>query len=161
MLAKKALDVYLNDHLAGAVAAVEMIEQSREQNEGTELGAFLESLGADVRADREALEQLMQKLQIGTSPVKQASTWVGEKLGRLKFVTAAGTRQELRSMLELEVIHLGVQGKHALWRALEQVADRDARIESTDLKTLQERAERQLASIEERRLAMARAAFSE
>src|SRR5919202_5858591 len=103
MLAKKALDVYLNDHLAGSVAAIELIDHSRGQNEGTELGGFLESLGAEIRADQQALQRLMQQLEIGTSPVKQASTWAAEKFGRLKFVVTGGTRPELRSMQELEV----------------------------------------------------------
>ena len=161
MLAKKALEVYLNDHLAGSVAAIEIIDQSREQNEGTELAAFLDSLGAEIRADQEDLRRLMEKLEIGTSPVKQATTWVGEKFSRLKFLTTGGTRPELRSMQELEVIELGVQGKHGLWLALQQVADLDARLDGAELVRLRERSERQIADIEGRRLELAKLALSE
>ena len=35
MLSKDALNVYLNDHLAGSTAAVELIEQARDHNQGT------------------------------------------------------------------------------------------------------------------------------
>ena len=50
MLSQEALSVYLNDHLAGSVAAVEMIDQSLDRNKGSQLGVFLQQLLDDVRA---------------------------------------------------------------------------------------------------------------
>ena len=95
---------------------------------------------------------------ISSSPSR--TDWVGEKFSRLKFMTTGGTRPELRSMQELEVIELGVRGKKALWLTLQQVADLDPRLDGTELKRLQERAEEQVARIEEHRLALARPALS-
>lgn len=161
MLSTKALGVYLNDHLAGSVVGVDLIEQSRGHNKGTPLGAFLDTLLDEVRADQQALEALMGQLGIDKSPVKQASTWVVEKFTQLKFMTSGATREELRNLLELEALRLGVQGKHALWLALEEVADLDPRLAGPDLKNLRARAELQIEGIEEHRLEAARSAFGE
>jgi hypothetical protein len=161
MLSTKALGVYLNDHLAGSVVGVDLIEQSRDHNKGTPLGAFLDTLLDEVRADQQALEALMGQLGIDKSPVKQASTWVVEKFTRLKFMTSGATGEELRNLLELEALRLGVQGKHALWLALEEVADLDPRLAGPDLKNLRARAELQIEGIEEHRLKAARSAFGE
>ena len=37
-MADKAMDVYLNDHLAGAMLGSDLAEQLRDENEGTPLG---------------------------------------------------------------------------------------------------------------------------
>jgi hypothetical protein len=159
MLSTKALGVYLNDHLAGSVAGVDLIDQSRDHNKGTPLGAFLDALLEEVRADQQALEALMEQLGIEKSQVKQASTWVVEKFTRLTFMTSGATGEELRNLLELEAVRLGVQGKHALWLALEEVADLDPRLAGPDLKNLRARAELQIEGIEEHRLEAVRSAF--
>jgi hypothetical protein len=159
MLSTKALGVYLNDHLAGSVAGVSLIEQSRDHNKGTPLGAFLDGLLDEVRADQQALEGLMEQLGIDKSQIKQAGTWLVEKFTRLKFMTSGGTGEGLRNLLELEALRLGVQGKHALWLALEEVADLDPRLAGADVKTLRARAELQIEGIEEHRLEAARGAF--
>lgn len=161
MLSTRALGVYLNDHLAGSVAGVDLIEESRDHNKGTPLGAFLDALLGEVRADQQALEALMEQLGIDKSPVKQASIWVVEKFTRLKFMTSGATGEQLRNLLELEALRLGVQGKHALWLALEEIADLDPRLAGPDLKNLRARAELQIESIEEHRLQAARSAFGE
>jgi hypothetical protein len=161
MLSTKALGVYLNDHLAGSVAAVDLIDQSRDHNKSTPLGAFLDALLDEVRADQQALEELMEQLGIQKNQFKQASTWVVEKFTRLKFMATGATEEELRNLLELEALRLGVEGKHALWLALEEIADLDPRLGGPDLKNLRARAELQVESIEEHRLAAARSAFRE
>ena len=40
-MADKAIDVYLNDHLAGAVLGSNLAEQIRSQNKGTALGELM------------------------------------------------------------------------------------------------------------------------
>ena len=49
-MAKEHLSTYLNDHLMGAVAATEVIDQFIE--EAPDLRAFLTDLKTDVEADR-------------------------------------------------------------------------------------------------------------
>jgi hypothetical protein len=160
MLSKDSLNVYLNDHLAGSTAAVDLIEQARDHNQGTPLADFLDALLDEVRADREVLEGLMDRLGVDKSTVKQAGTWLMEKVSRLKFMISERSHPELRNLIELEALRLGVQGKQALWLALEQVTDLDERLAGTDFAALADRAEHQVLGIEQRRLQAARAAFA-
>ena len=50
--ADKYLAIYFNDHLAGATTGVELAKRIRGENEGTELGAFVE--GSSRRSPRTA-----------------------------------------------------------------------------------------------------------
>jgi len=56
----------------------------------------------------------------------------------------------------LEFLELGIHGKWALWRALATVAVSDTRLRGLDYEQLAARAEAQRASVEERRLEIAR-----
>src|SRR3954469_9677387 len=53
------LAVYLNDHLAGSTAIVELVRRAAREHEGTELRGFLTRLGADISQDRQALRRVM------------------------------------------------------------------------------------------------------
>jgi hypothetical protein len=59
----------------------------------------------------------------------------------------------------LESVGLGIQGKLALWRALEAVAGSIPQLGSLDLAGLQKRAVDQFARVDRLRLQAARAAF--
>jgi hypothetical protein len=161
MLSKDALEVYLNDHLAGAVAACDLIEEARDHNQGTPLAEFFDWLLHEVSADRDALERLMDRLDVEKSNVKRAGTWLMEKVSRVKFATSGRNSAHLRNLLELEALRLGVQGKQALWLALQQVKDLDSRLQDADLDALGERAEQQVEAIEQRRLDAGRSALAE
>ncbi|HEX2017168.1 MAG TPA: hypothetical protein VGN69_10765, partial [Solirubrobacteraceae bacterium] len=92
--------------------------------------------------------------------VKQLGGWGAEKLGRLKLNGQLVGYSPLSRLVELDGLVVGVTGKLALWRALESVAKSDPRLEQADLARLIERAERQLARVEERRLAAAALALT-
>ena len=49
-MADNPLDVYLNDHLAGAMLGSDLAEQIRSQNEGTALGQLMESLAPQIKS---------------------------------------------------------------------------------------------------------------
>ena len=74
---------YLNDHLAAATAGVELIRRAAG-NHGGERGAELSRLADEIAEDREALRDLMKRLDVAESSVKKAAGWLGEKAGRLK-----------------------------------------------------------------------------
>jgi hypothetical protein len=156
VLAQESLNVYLNDHLAGSVAAVDLIEQSIDHNQGKPLAEFLEGLLREVRSDQTTLQQLMERFGVDRSPVKQASSWVAEKLSRLKFTVTGRTSESLRNLLELEALLLGVHGKRGLWRALKEVADAEPRLAETELDNLIQRADQQISGIERHRAQAAR-----
>ena len=70
-MADKAMDVYLNDHLAGATLGSALAEQLREKNEGTQLGSAMSSLAPLIEEDRKTLIDLMDRMGTSKNPVKQ------------------------------------------------------------------------------------------
>jgi hypothetical protein len=151
------LATYLQDHLAGAVGGIEILEALRDQHEGEPLGRFASELLAEVEADREVLQRLVDQTG-GSNVVKEATAWVGEKVARLKLSRQVGG--ELGTFEALEALALGILGKRSLWIALETVAPQDERIATPDLEQLAARAQSQYERVEERRLQAARAALT-
>jgi hypothetical protein len=64
----KALDVYLNDHLAGATLGSELAEQIRSQTEGSPLGEVMRSIAVEIDEDRETLSDLMDRMGLLAIP---------------------------------------------------------------------------------------------
>jgi len=127
----KYLPIYLNDHLAGAVAAVQLARRAAGQNEGTEYGEALAGLAADIDQDRRTLQDLLKRLGIRGDPVKLRSSVVAEKLGRFKLNGELLRYSPLSRLEEIELLMLGVEGKLALWRALR--ANLDVEVDFDDL----------------------------
>jgi hypothetical protein len=152
-MADKAIDVYLNDHLAGAMLGVDLAGQIQAQNHGTPLGELMESLAPQIEQDRQTLIELMREMDSSKNPVKQATAWIAEKASRAKFHGMTSGEPELGTFMALETLVLGVRGKACMWRALKQVADRYPPLASLNLDELIERADTQYAMLERDRLA--------
>ena len=150
-----ALGTYLNDHLAGSIGAVEMLERAIRENEGQPIAARLEPLLADIREDQAVLQDLLERVGSAENPLKKASAWLAEKAGRVKL---GGTDQprELSRIEVLEMLTMGIHGKRALWRALRTVAGKYPMLQSLDLDTLERRAGEQHDQVEALRLEAAR-----
>lgn len=161
MPSTELLGIYLTDHLAGATAAVDHLEKMISNSEESLLGVFLTGLLRDIKADRKTLEDLIARLEIGTNPIKQAAALLSEKLGRLKFTDQLSGSPALRRLLELEALQLGIEGKHAMWRALQHVAHLDPRLATMDFDHLMARAREQYEAVERHRLAAAVEAFGD
>ena len=157
MLNSSMLATYLNDHLAGATAGVELARRARGQNEGTPLGRFLEGLTAEIEEDRETLLAVMGSLDVGRDRIKVAAGWVGEKAGRLKPNNKLFGYSPLSRLIELEGLALGVEGKRSLWQVLRDL--NDPRLAQFDFEALLERARTQRDALQKRRLAAALDAF--
>ena len=154
----KLLGIYLNDHMAGSVAGVELAKRARDNNEGTALGDFLESLVDEIERDRDSLAALMEHHGVSHDPLKKGVAWAAEKLGRAKPNGQLTGYSPLSRLIELEGLTLGVTGKLALWRAL--AAAQVSTPADVDLDELARRAERQQDQLEERRMEAARTAFA-
>lgn len=152
-MADKAIDVYLNDHLAGAMLGSNLAEQIRSHNKGTPLGELMGSLAPQIEADRQTLIGLMQRIGTSKNPVKQAGAWITEKASRMKFWGLTSGEPELGTFMAVESLALGVLGKLSLWRALAEVADQHPAIASIDLDDLIARAQHQHDLLERERLA--------
>jgi len=122
MTASKYLATYLNDHLAGSTAGLELVKRAASENDGSPLGDFLSQLCDEIADDREALEELMGSLGVGADHKKIAAAWVGEKVGRLKPNAQLLGYSPLSPLVELEALSLGIEGKRLLWIAVQGIA---------------------------------------
>lgn len=156
----KPIEVYLNDHLAGAMMGTDLAEQLRARNEGTPLGELMTTIAPQIEEDRQALIDLMERMDVAKNPVKQATTWLAEKASRVKFGGLSSGEEELGNFMALETLTLGVEGKLSLWKALKAVASRHESLASTDLDTLIQRAREQHDALERERIAAAERALS-
>jgi hypothetical protein len=157
--ASKYLATYLNDHLAGSTSGLELVRRAANENEGSELGAFLASLASEIQADRDTLKEIMAALGVGEDRLKVAAGWLFEKLGRLKPNGQLTGYSPLSPLVELEGLSLGVRGKLAMWQALLQIAGSPP-LDAPRLQELAQRAERQHADLERHRLQVARSALA-
>ena len=130
----------------------------RANNEGNEVGTTVAELHEAVKQDRAALETIMQTLDVGVSSLRQAGGRVVEKVSRVKFDEWSTRDSDLRLLLETEALALGIEGKMAGWHALKELPA--SRLNDVDLDGLIGRARQQRATVEELRLAAARAAFA-
>lgn len=156
-MADDALATYVEDHLAGAAAGVELLEALAAQHQGEPTGALAGRLLPEVEADRRTLADLAQSIGAG-SPLKEAAAWVAEKVSRLKLHRDA--KGVLGTFEALEAMSLGVLGKRALWRALAVAARTDRRLAGVDFEALAASAERQHALLEDERLRAAAIALA-
>jgi hypothetical protein len=155
----KYLRIYLNDHLAGATGGVEVARRAAGENRGTPRGDALERLATEIEDDRRALLEIMRTLGVGEDRVKSAFAWLGEKAGRLKLNGELRSYSPLSTVVELEVLALGVRGKLLLWHTLGEIADAEPRLDPARISALAERAESQLDQLDQLRIEAARAAF--
>lgn len=141
------LAIYLNDHLAGATLGVELARRLRASNEDfSEFGPALAEICAEIEADRETLEAVMDQLGVSRGRLKPAAAVLGERLGRLKLNGQLRNYSPLSRLDELELLQIGVAGKRRLWRALEHTHAED--LSDFELGALAERASSQLRRLE-------------
>lgn len=153
------LAIYLNDHLSGATAGLELFRRAAQGQQGRDPDNALSDLAKQIEQDRDSLIQIMTDLGVPTDRSKVALGWLAEKAGRLKPNGHLFSRSPLSDVLELESMLLGVQGKAACWRTLRTLADNDQRLYADHLDTLLERAEQQSTVLEQLRLAAAGRVF--
>lgn len=152
------LAIYLNDHLAAATGARELVRRSAAANRSTTYGPELERLAREIDEDRATLLAIMDVLGVGVDRLKVAAGWGVEKLGRLKLNGRLYGYSPLSRVLELETLILGVRGKLALWRTLAHLAP--PALARFDLSDLCARADSQLSRLESARVAAITAAFA-
>jgi hypothetical protein len=153
------LAVYLNDHLAGSVAALEIIDALAGRVHGTPTEQWLRTVRVEVAADQEVLRAVLDKVGGDESRLKQAAAWLSEKLGEAKLAVTGHRHPDLDVLEGLESLALGIQGKAALWRALGAVAPKNPQLASFQFSSLEARARTQYDQVEQARLAAADAAL--
>ena len=161
MSADARLATYLNDHLAGSVAGIELGERLRDAAGDDAASAELARLVEEIREDQDVLRDLLARLGAGESATKRSMAWLGEKLGHLKLAPwgAGPAGAALGRLEQLEVLMLGVRGKLALWDALSAVRGGDGRFADVEWATLARRAADQIDRIDRLRVKAAREAL--
>lgn len=151
------LTIYLNDHLAGSVVAVELLMALERTH--ADIEPALAALRADIEQDQAELKALMDRLNIAESGVRKIGGWLAEKATKLKMRIDDRSRGALRLFESLEALSLGIEGKLALWRALNAAADRVPHLKGADYERLTKRAIEQRSRAEALRLNAAIAAL--
>ncbi|MFG2192154.1 hypothetical protein [Streptomyces sp. NPDC048639] len=158
--APESLGIYLNDHLAGSTAGVELSRRIAQRHHGGFGSGELERLAQEIARDRASLLGIMEALGVPVRRYKIAGGWIGEKFARLKPNGRVVRSSGLGVVIELETLRLGVEGKYLLWRALEVVADPDSPLDPDELYELKDRARDQIEILESLRIRAASAAFA-
>jgi hypothetical protein len=137
------IGIYLNDHLAGATGGLELVRRTAGATKGTALGRAVAVLAGEIADDRKSLLDLMRALDVPVRAYKVAIGWFGEKAGRLKLNGRVLSRSPLSTLVELELLRIGVEGKTHGWQVLRLLADVDDRLDAAQLDELIARARRQ------------------
>jgi hypothetical protein len=145
------LSIYLNDHLAGATAGLDLARRAASNNEGTPYGRVLTEVAVEIAEDRESLIEVMARLSVGRDRVKVAAAWALEKVGRLKPNGSLVSYSPLSRLVEIEGLALGVDGKLSLWHSLKESHGDDPRLRGVDLDALINRARSQRRRLERQR----------
>ena len=153
------LTIYLNDHLAGSVSAIELVDHLIETYKGKSLEPFFTNLRNEIDADQRALQDLIKKLGVKESAVRKAGAWVAEKLARIKVRVNDSEKDQMGLLQALEGLLLGITGKRALWSALEAASENVALLRGLDYARLQQRAREQCDLVDAKRLESARDVF--
>src|SRR2546430_17291125 len=82
------LEIYLNDHLAGATGACEVARNAVEKFSASSHRKFLTEFLTQVEEDRATLEEMIRTVGGTANPVKQAGARIMGKVNRSKLSPA-------------------------------------------------------------------------
>jgi hypothetical protein len=151
------LRTYLQDHHAGSTVGLELARRAAGSNEDTEYGTELARIADEIAEDRVTLEQVMDRLGVKASAIKDAAGWTAEKFGRLKPNNSLFSYSPLSRVVELEGLVIGVTGKLALWESLRTAVGES--LDGIEFAALSERAADQRSRLEALRKRAAAEAF--
>jgi hypothetical protein len=155
MAATQSLAFYLRGHYAGSAAAVRSVRAQARRDPDGALGRTLADLGREIAEDQATLGDVMARLGVAPGRVRNRVASAAALLGRWAVrVLAPGESQ--RSLIGVESLSLGIAGKASLWRALQAIADEDARLSHIDFDALLRRADQQRDQLAPHQLSAAR-----
>jgi hypothetical protein len=154
--AREDLHAYLNDHLAGSVAAIELLDALIEHHSEDRFGKPFRDLRDEIREDQRSLRDLICKVGANESTLRKAGAWLAEKFGRARIGDTGDSAELLQA---LEALALGITGKKLLWRCLTAIAPDFPAMQSPDFAELERRARDQFERVEDLRLQMVHEAF--
>lgn len=152
------LKTYLQDHLAGSESGVRLAKHCIAQNRGEPLGDYGRRLLRNLEADRVIILEILDRLDAGTAPVRRSLGVMTSLLSQFRFSRLL-PQGELGRFETVEGLVVLINGRRALWRALEVVSERDRRLKDLPFGALAHRAKQDLDEAEAHRLSLARTVF--
>jgi hypothetical protein len=160
-MAARYLATYLQDHRAGAVAAVELLAHVEAAHPGTEVERFAADLRADITADVRLLEDLMDRAGCAPSRARHAAPWLVEQVVELTTRLQDPGDGAFGLLEALEAVAIGIDGRRALWLTLADAANGTPALAGVPYDQLIRRAEAQRSAVEIQRQSAARLAFAD
>lgn len=157
----KRLGIYLNDHLAGSVAGIELAVRTEAENRSNPVGRYLAAFLPELKHDQSILEGVMEALELKQDTLKTRAAWLSEKLARLKLNGTLVRYSPLSRLVELEGLCVATEGRLSLWRTLARLQPKDPRLAAFDFEPLVFRGEAQLQALQHLRLQAVDVAFSD
>lgn len=158
--AERLLRIYLGDHFAGSTGGLNLARRAASNHRGGAHGLPLSAIAEEIAEDRRTLRRIMDDLDVTPPPAKVTLAWVMERAARLKPNGRLLGRSPLSSVIELESLRMGVEGKSSCWRTLRALADNDHRLSARALDELVDRAEDQARRLEEIRVGVVTDTFN-
>lgn len=120
MIDRDALAVYLNDHLAGCTAALDVTNRVAAACKCAPFDRFIHGLTQAVEADQTVLRSLIASVAGAESPVSRAHGWVSQHFWRRQKENGTGCDRwsGLTVGEALDALALGFHGRLALWNVL-------------------------------------------
>ena len=150
------LATYLDDHLAGSTAAIELVERWRARQVSDAVTALLDDIEVELRTDQQTLIDLRARLGGAPSVAKPIAGWLAEKIARLKLAFVSQAAERFALLESLELLQTGMQGKRAMWALLQELTARQPRLHGVDYGVLILRAQTQYTRVDDMRLDLAR-----
>src|SRR5947207_1421992 len=110
-MTNKHLATYLQDHVAGSVVALELLQHLEKVHAGSDLRAFFATLRGDIEADRAELDALVERIGASAGTLRAAVAWFGEKATRLKLQMDDSAGGDFRLLEAVELVAVGIEGK--------------------------------------------------
>ena len=140
----QVLEIYLDDHWAGAAAGLALARRLRSHNRDTEWNPRLSGCVAEIEEDSRTLAQIRRDLGFEGGGLKRLAALAGERVSSLKPNGRIFTYSPLSRVLECEALQAGVSAKRSLWASLSEVYGSDPEMFGYDFDELVARADRQL-----------------
>ena len=116
--ADDSLSAYLHSHLMAASAGERLFEEAAKSWVGSDLGAELSRLAAEVRDDKAALQDICEQMHADMPDHKKPLAWIGSHLAGMDPLNPTHSADGAAGQLELEALIAAVSGKLLLWKTL-------------------------------------------
>ena len=148
------LTLYLRGHYAGGHTALRRLREQATSDPTNDRRTVLSTLATEIDADLSTLQDVMARLGVRPSPLRNAAASTAAVLGRW-FLRAERPGDAQAMLIGLESLSVGIEGKANLWRTLGEVSVTEPRLSEFHFAGLLERARSQRERLEHYRLAAA------